>query len=82
MPAQSYAYQRFLKVNIVVAKWRVELLYLAHRLGASVIHLPSSFFSDLGQSVALRIPLPSYLLHLHSTAITGSVLGYLGAVLA
>ena len=32
-----------------------ELLYLAHRLGASVIHLPSSF-----------LPLTSYLLHLTS----------------
>ena len=56
-PGPTALLTKFLKLyrNIVVAKWRVELLYLAHRLGASVIHLPSSFFSDLGQSVAFSL---------------------------
>ena len=59
----------------MVAKRRVELLYLAHRLGASVI------IYYLSSVIYYLFLLTSYILHLHSTAITESVLGYLGAVL-
>ena len=40
---RSFSYFHFQRSLSFVAKWRIELLYLAHRLGASVIHLPSSF---------------------------------------
>ena len=46
-----------------------ELLYLAHRLGASVIHLPSSFLHLLWPRSECGVANSSYLLH-HTSSIS------------